>query len=158
MQVKARITHLKEISPGTGISYGHQFVARRRMRLGVVGIGYADGVPRSLSNRFQVLVKGQRVQQVGAITMDQLMIDVTSIANLQEGDVVTLLGRDGDQQISPDDWAATANTISWEILCGFKHRLPRITMDQAIPSIGPSLSRSDHVQGSRHEHPNLRDT
>lgn len=158
MQVKARITHLKEISPGTGISYGHQFVAERPMRLGVVGIGYADGVPRSLSNRLQVLVKGQRVQQVGAITMDQLMVDVTSIDNLQEGDVVTLLGRDGHQHISPDDWAATANTISWEILCGFKHRLPRIAIDQAIPSIGSSLSRSDHVQGSRHENPNLGDT
>jgi len=147
MQVKARITHLKEVPAGTGISYGHQFVTDRPMRLGVVGIGYADGVPRSLSNRFQVLVKGKRVQQVGAITMDQLMIDATSIPNLQEGDVVTLLGQDGDQQISPDDWAAIANTISWEILCGFKHRLPRIAIEQAIPRTRSTLPRLDPLQG-----------
>lgn len=132
MQVKARLTHLKDIQPGTGVSYGHQFVADHPMRLGVVGIGYADGVPRSLSNRLQVLVKGQLVRQVGAITMDQLMIDVTSIAGLQEGDIVTLLGQDGDHQITADDWAALGNTISWEILCGFKHRLPRIAIDRPL--------------------------
>lgn len=146
MQVKARITHLKEIAAGTGISYGHQFVADRPMRLGVVGIGYADGVPRSLSNRFQVSVKGKRVQQVGAITMDQLMIDVTAVPNLQEGDVVTLLGQDGEQRISPDDWAATANTISWEILCGFKHRLPRIVIEQAVPLTQSTLPRLNQAQ------------
>ncbi len=132
MQVKARLTHLKDVPAGTGVSYGHQFVADRPMRLGVVGIGYADGVPRSLSNRVQVLVNGQLAQQVGAITMDQLMIDVTHIPGLQEGDVVTLLGQDGQHQITADDWAAMTNTISWEILCGFKHRLPRIAIEQEI--------------------------
>ncbi|MFZ4640393.1 MAG: alanine racemase [Nodosilinea sp.] len=132
MQVKARLTHLKDVPAGTGVSYGHQFVADRPMRLGVVGIGYADGVPRSLSNRVKVLVNGQLAQQVGAITMDQLMIDVTHIPGLQEGDVVTLLGQDGQHQITADDWAAMTNTISWEILCGFKHRLPRVAIEQQI--------------------------
>ncbi|MBW4463080.1 MAG: alanine racemase [Nodosilinea sp. WJT8-NPBG4] len=132
MQVKARITHLKDVPAGTGISYGHQYVCDRPLRLAVVGIGYADGVPRVLSNRLQVMVKGRLAQQIGAITMDQLMLDVSDIPNLQEGDVVTLLGRDGHHTISPDDWAAMANTISWEILCGFKHRLPRIAVEQAL--------------------------
>ncbi len=126
MQVKARITHLKEIQPGTGVSYGHTFVAERPMRIAVVGIGYADGVPRALSNRIEVLVQGKRAPQIGNITMDQLMIDVTHINHLQEGSVVTLLGRDGEQHISADHWATLTNTISWEILCSFKHRLPRI--------------------------------
>jgi alanine racemase len=134
MQIKACITHLKEVPAGTGVSYGHQYRCDRPMRLAVVGIGYADGVPRVLSNRLQVIVKGQLAQQVGTITMDQLMVDVSGIPSLQEGDVVTLLGRDGPHTISPDDWATMANTISWEILCGFKHRLPRIAIEQPLPT------------------------
>ena len=139
MQVKARITHLKEIQPGTGVSYGHTFVADRPMRLAVVGIGYADGVPRALSNRINVLVNGRSAPQIGNITMDQLMIDVTQIPHLQEGSVVTLLGQDGGQRITADHWAELTHTISWEILCGFKHRLPRITTDHS----GSPLARSE---------------
>ncbi|NJL84224.1 MAG: alanine racemase [Chloroflexaceae bacterium] len=125
MQVKARVTQVKTIPPGTGVSYGHQFICDREMDLAVVGIGYADGVPRNLSNRLEVLVRGQRLRQVGAITMDQLMLDVSPIPDLQVGEVVTLLGRDGAEVITADDWAAALGTISWEILCGFKNRLPR---------------------------------
>ncbi|NER84869.1 MAG: alanine racemase [Leptolyngbya sp. SIO1D8] len=135
MQVKARITHLKNIEPGTGISYGHQFVASRPMRIAVVGIGYADGIPRALSNRISVLVNGQPVPQVGTITMDQLMIDVTDIPDLQEETVVTLLGQSGNHIITADHWAALTGTISWEILCSFKHRLPRITINHSASRI-----------------------
>lgn len=132
LQVKARVTQVKTIAPGTGVSYGYQFVSRREMRLAVIGIGYADGVPRNLSNRMKVLIRGQRVRQVGAITMDQMMLDVSSIPDLQTGEVVTLLGKDGEAYISADDWANTLGTISWEILCGFKHRLPRVNMNQSF--------------------------
>lgn len=127
LQVKARITHLKTIAKGTGVSYGHQFIADRPMRIAVVGIGYADGVPRRLSNQLQVIVQGTLVNQLGAITMDQMMIDVTHVPNLQAGDVVTLIGAEGTLSQSAETWAKTLGTISWEILCGFKHRLPRIT-------------------------------
>lgn len=129
MQVKARITHIKDIPAGTGVSYGHQFVTSRSTSIAVVGIGYADGVPRALSNQMSVLLKGKRASQVGAITMDQLMLDITDLPGVQEGDVVTLLGTDGSQQITADEWATLSKTISWEILCGFKHRLPRIVSD-----------------------------
>jgi alanine racemase len=128
LQVKARVTQVKTIAAGTGVSYSYQFVAPREMRIAVVGIGYADGVPRNLSNKIQVLIRGQRISQLGAITMDQLMLDVSSIPDIQEGEVVTLLGKQGKQQISADDWANQLNTISWEILCGFKHRLPRVAV------------------------------
>jgi alanine racemase len=128
LQLKARVTQVKTIAPDTGVSYGHQFIAPRELRLAVVGIGYADGVPRNLSNKMQVLIRGQRVQQIGSITMDQLMVDVSTIPDLQEGEVVTLLGEQGKEKISADDWARELNTISWEILCGFKHRLPRIAV------------------------------
>ena len=128
LQLKARVTQVKTIAAGTGVSYGHHFIAPREMRLAVVGIGYADGVPRHLSNQMEVLIRGQRVPQIGAITMDQIMLDVSSIPDLQEGEIVTLLGKQGKEQISADDWANRLNTISWEILCGFKHRLPRVAV------------------------------
>jgi len=128
LQVKARVTQVKTIQAGTGVSYGHRFVADQEMAIATVAIGYADGIPRNLSNQMTTLIRGQRVRQIGAITMDQLMLDVSQIPNLQEGEVVTILGRDGDQIISADDWATALNTISWEILCGFKHRLPRIAI------------------------------
>jgi alanine racemase len=128
LQLKARVTQVKTIAAGTGVSYGHHFIAPQEMRLAVVGIGYADGVPRHLSNQMQVLIRGQRVPQIGAITMDQIMLDVSSIPDLQEGEIVTLLGEQGKEQISADDWANCLNTISWEILCGFKHRLPRVAV------------------------------
>ena len=126
MQVKTRVTQVKTIPAGTGVSYGYKFRTQKQLRLAVVGIGYADGVPRNLSNKMTGLIRGQRVSQIGAITMDQLMLDVSNIPDLQVGEIVTLIGRDGDRQISADDWAISLNTISWEILCGFKHRLPRI--------------------------------
>ncbi|MDX2243739.1 MAG: alanine racemase [Leptolyngbyaceae cyanobacterium bins.302] len=128
LQVKARITQVKTIEAGTGVSYGHRFVADRAMQIAVVAIGYADGIPRNLSNQMQVLIQGQPVPQIGAITMDQIMLDVSRVPHLQEGDVVTLLGQDGKQTISADDWANSLNTISWEILCSFKHRLPRVAI------------------------------
>jgi alanine racemase len=132
MQVKARVTQVKTITPGTGVSYGYQFIADREMRIAVMGIGYADGVPRNLSNKMTVLIRGQKVQQIGAITMDQLMLDVSAIPDLQTGEVVTVIGQDGDFHISADNWAESLGTISWEVLCGFKHRLPRVAVDEGI--------------------------
>jgi alanine racemase len=132
MQVKARVTQVKTIPSGTGVSYGYHFIADRETRIAVIGIGYADGVPRNLSNKMTVLVRGQQVRQIGAITMDQLMLDVSAIPNLQTGEVVTLIGQDGDLQISADEWAQTLGTISWEILCSFKHRLPRVAVGEGV--------------------------
>jgi alanine racemase len=126
LEVKARITQVKTVPAGEGVSYGHRFVTTQPTTIAVVGIGYADGVPRRLSNQLKVLINGQYVPQIGAITMDQLMLDVTDLPNVQVGEVVTLIGQDGEQRITADDWAQTLGTISWEILCGFKHRLPRL--------------------------------
>jgi alanine racemase len=132
MQVKARVTQVKTIPPGSGVSYGYQFIAERQMPLAVIGIGYADGIPRNLSNKMTVLIRGQKVRQIGAITMDQLMLDVSEIPDLQTGEVVTLIGQDGDLSISADDWAQSLGTISWEILCSFKHRLPRVAPSKGV--------------------------
>ncbi|WP_026795315.1 MULTISPECIES: alanine racemase [Planktothrix] len=128
MQIKARVTQVKTIEAGTGVSYGYQFIAKKQTKIAVIGIGYADGIPRNLSNKIKVLIRGQLVSQIGTITMDQIMLDVSEIPDLQVGEVVTLLGEDGEYSISADDWANTIGTISYEILCGFKHRLPRVNI------------------------------
>lgn len=126
LSVRARITQLKTIPAGEGVSYGHRFRTDRPTRVATVGIGYADGVPRSLSGRMDVLWRGQRLPQIGTITMDQLMLDATACPDLQPGDTVTLLGSDGGDRIPAEDWADKLGTISWEILCSFRHRLPRL--------------------------------
>ena len=131
MQVRARVSLIREVPAGTGVSYGHRFSTQRPSRLAVVSIGYADGVPRLLSNRLQVLHQGCRIPQVGAITMDQLVLDATDAPELDQGSVVTLLGSDGGERIDPLAWSDPCGTIPWEILCGFKHRLPR------LPAAGP---------------------
>jgi alanine racemase len=126
LQVKAKITQVKTIPPGEGISYGRQFITQAETKIAVVGIGYADGVPRNLSNRLQAIVAGQLASQIGSITMDQLMLRVDHLPHVQAGDIVTLIGQQNQLKITADDWAHKLDTISWEILCGFKHRLPRI--------------------------------
>ncbi len=125
LQVKARVTHIRDLPAGTGVSYGHRFITPQPIRMAVIGIGYADGILRSLSNRMQVLARGRRLPQIGTITMDQLMVDATTLPDLAPGDVVTLLGEEGTERISADDWALQAGTIPWEVLCGFRQRLPR---------------------------------
>lgn len=126
LSVKARVTQVKTIAPGTGVSYGHRFIATRPTRVAVVAIGYADGVSRLLSNQLKVGVGGEWVSQIGSITMDQLMLDVTDLPAVKTGDVVTLLGETEQGSLRAETWAEQMGTIAWEILCGFKHRLPRI--------------------------------
>jgi len=126
LQVKAKITQVKTIPAGEGVSYGRKFITSQGTKVAVVGIGYADGVPRNLSNQLMAIAKGQLVAQIGAVTMDQLMLNVNNIPDIKSGDIVTLIGQENHLKITADDWASKLDTISWEILCGFKHRLPRI--------------------------------
>ncbi|WP_310490414.1 alanine racemase [Chamaesiphon sp. VAR_69_metabat_338] len=129
LSVRARITQVRDITAGTGVSYGYRFIADRDLTIAVVEIGYADGIPRRLSDRLQAIVRGQLVRQIGTITMDRIMLDVSQIPDLQVGEIVTMLGADGNNKIGADDWATELGTISWEILCGFKQRLPRISVN-----------------------------
>lgn len=126
LSVRARVTLIRSIPDGVGVSYGHRFVSSRPSRLAVVSIGYADGVIRSLSGRIHVLHQGRTLPQVGAITMDQLLVDATEASDLEAGSIVTLLGRDGEREITPQEWSDRCDSIPWEILCGFKQRLPRL--------------------------------
>lgn len=126
LSVKARIIFVKTVPPGTGVSYGHTFRTGYPTRLATVAIGYGDGIPRALSNRIDFLVRGRRARQVGTITMDQCLIDVTDLPETFEGEVTTLLGQDGEECISVAEWAERLGTIPYEILTVLSPRLPRL--------------------------------
>jgi alanine racemase len=139
MQVRSRIAHIKTVPPGVGVSYGHRFVTSSECKIATLSIGYADGVPRNLSTRMHVLLQGQRVPQIGTITMDQLMIDVTKISEVQVGDIATLIGQDGGATILAEEWSDLLGTIPYEIVCGFRQRLPRTLLSNPSPSPSPIL-------------------
>ena len=97
MEIRSFITYVKEVEPGTPISYGGTFVTDRPMRIATIGAGYGDGYPRNLSGKGEVLIHGKRAKILGRICMDQFMADLTGIPEAKEGDSVTLVGRDGNQ-------------------------------------------------------------
>lgn len=129
MELKARISHVKTIAEDSGISYGLTDTVKAGSVIATVPIGYADGYLRAFSNKAEVLVKGQRAKIRGRVCMDQLMIDVTHIPGVGVGDVVTLFGRDGDEEITVDELAELAGTISYELLCMIGRRVPRIYVE-----------------------------
>ena len=124
--LKSKISFIREVKKFTGVSYGNKYVTNRDTKLAVVSIGYADGINRKLSNNISLIHNGKSYPQVGTITMDQLMIDITDSNDIRIGDTILLLGQDGDQTITAIDWALKSSSITWEILCSFKNRLPRV--------------------------------
>lgn len=129
MEVKAVISQVKTVVAGACISYGRTFTADKEMRIATVTVGYADGYSRLLSSKGEMLVHGKRCKIVGRVCMDQLMIDVSDVPEAQSGDIVTLIGRDGDDIITADDLAAMYGTIGYEVVCGISKRVPRIYID-----------------------------
>ena len=126
MQWKAHISFVKDVEPGSSISYGGTFTAQKKMRVATVPVGYADGFKRDLSNRgASVLVHGKRAAILGRICMDQFMIDVTEIDGVQIGDEVTLFGRDGDAFIPVEEIADASHSFNYEYVCGISPRVPR---------------------------------
>jgi len=111
------------------INDAENFLKQGKDENAVLSIGYADGVPRNLSGKINVIYKNTLYPQVGSITMDQMMVDITGSNEIKVGSTMVLLGSDGDKIISPLEWARKSNTIPWEILCSFKNRLPRVQVD-----------------------------
>lgn len=128
MELKASVSQVKTVEPEVYVSYGRTYKTSAETKIAVVTIGYADGYPRLLSKKTQVLIKGQRADVIGRICMDQLMIDVSGIPDVKPGDVVTLFGTDGSEHISADDLASLIGTIGYEIVCGISPRVPRVPM------------------------------
>tara|TARA_B100000886_G_scaffold11693_1_gene7558 strand:+ start:67 stop:1266 length:1200 start_codon:yes stop_codon:yes gene_type:complete len=127
--LKVKVAFIRIIEQGVSVSYGGKFVSSKKTKLAVLSIGYADGVPRNLSGKIYVMHNNQLYPQVGSITMDQMMVDITGSNEIKIGSTLILLGSDGEKTISPLDWARASNTIPWEILCSFKNRLPRVQVD-----------------------------
>ena len=127
--MKVNVAFIRIIDEGISVSYGGKFVSSRKPKLAVLSIGYADGVPRSLSGKINAIHNNKLYPQVGSITMDQMMVDITGSNEIKIGSTMLLLGSEGKQTISPVDWARESNTIPWEILCSFKNRLPRVQVD-----------------------------
>ncbi len=124
--LKGRITNIHTIEKDDGVSYGHIFVADKKTRVATIPIGYADGVSRSLSGKIKASLNGKIINQIGRITMDQMMFDIGDI-EAQNGDVITLLGDDeAGNFFSIDSWAQELDTINYELTCRLKVRLPRI--------------------------------
>jgi len=126
MSLKTHVTFLKTVPAGTPVSYGMTYVTQAPMRIATLAIGYADGLPRHLSNKGYVLLHGQRAPIVGRVCMDQVMVDVTHIPQVKEWDVATVIGRDGEDCITADDIAELSGTIGYEIVCLIAPRVPRV--------------------------------
>jgi alanine racemase len=126
---RTRIGQLKAVPAGSPIGYGLTFRPTRASTIAVLPVGYADGYPRSLSNRARVLVRGRPAPVVGRVCMDIVMIDVTDIPGVREGEVATLIGADGEERVSAEELAEHAGTINYEILARLSPALPRIEVE-----------------------------
>ena len=126
MRLKSVVSLIKVIPAGTPVSYGCTYRTERETKVATVPIGYADGYPRMLSGKVDVLIRGKRAHSIGRICMDQMMVDVTDIPDVQEEDIVTLIGADGDETVTADEMAELIGTINYEITCDISKRVPRI--------------------------------
>lgn len=125
MSLKGRIINIHTAHKGEGVSYSHTFTAKNETKIATIPVGYADGVDRRLSNKIFGILNGRKVPQIGNITMDQMMFDITGI-KADEGDVITLIGSDGQESISINEWADILGTINYELICRLKARLSRV--------------------------------
>jgi alanine racemase len=122
---RARLARVFEVQPGESAGYGRTWRAERPTTVGLVPVGYADGYMRAISNRGAMLVRGRRCPVVGRVSMDQTTLDLGPAPGAQEGDDVVLTGRQGDEEITVDEVAEWAGTISYEVLTGLSARVPR---------------------------------
>lgn len=141
MSVKGLIIQLKSVPKGTGISYGHRFVTEREeTKIATIPVGYADGYFRSLSGKGKVIVHGVLCPQVGAVCMDHIMVDVTEVEDVKEGDVVTIMGTENGVTFNAEDIAEMTNTIPYEVICAISKRVPRVYLKN-----GKEVMRKSYV-------------
>lgn len=131
LEWKTRIVFLKEVPAGVGLSYGHLFRTQRPSLIATLPVGYADGLRRALSNRIDFLVRGVRCPQVGRITMDMSLVDVTALrGQVALGDEAVIIGRQGDEEVTADELADKLGTINYEVVTAITHRVPRIAVGE----------------------------
>ncbi len=126
LSLKSHLVYVKEVEAGTPVSYGGTFVTDKRMRIATVPVGYGDGYPRSLSGKGDVLIRGRRAPILGRVCMDQFMVDVSDIPGVLEGDEVTLIGKDGAEEITMEELGAVSGRFNYELACDLGKRIPRV--------------------------------
>ena len=126
MALRSHVSLVKNLPAGTPVSYGCTYVTSKDSVIATVMAGYADGVPRMLSNCGEVIIRGMKAPIVGRVCMDQFMVDVPHIPGVQPGDIVTIFGTDGEVTITADEVAEKAQTIGYELICGIAPRVPRV--------------------------------
>jgi alanine racemase len=126
MSLRTQIIFVKRVPAGMFISYGQTFQTQQATTIATLPLGYADGISRRLSNNFEVLVRGRRCPLIGRVCMDQIMIDLGDMQNIQVGEEVVLLGKQGDEEISIYEWCRRLETIPFEVTCGISRRVARI--------------------------------
>ncbi len=126
MHWRTVVAAIKTLPAGCGVSYGHRFVTERPTRIATLPVGYADGYNRRLTGCGEVLIGGRRASVIGTVCMDWIMVDVTDLPEVGVGDLVTLLGCDGDDCITAEEWAERIGTINYEVFCQVSKRVPRV--------------------------------
>ncbi len=133
MSLYSHVVQVKEVPGGVSVGYGATYVTGRPTRIATIPVGYADGYPRALSNRASVLIRGRRAPIIGRICMDQFMVDVTEAPEVSIGDVVTLIGTDGEESISVEEISEMAGSFNYEFVCDVSRRVPRVYMRNGKP-------------------------
>ena len=128
LSLKSHIVYIKEAAAGVPISYGGTYVTPRKMRVATIPVGYGDGYPRGLSGKGYVLIRGRRAPILGRVCMDQFMVSVEDIPDAAEGDEVTLIGRDGDLEITMEQLGDLSGRFNYELACDLGKRIPRVYM------------------------------
>lgn len=126
LELKSKVVYLKTLEPGRTISYGGTYEVKTEQKIATIPVGYGDGYPRSLSNLGYVLIRGKKAPICGRVCMDQFMVDVTEISDVQEGDVVTLVGRDGEETLSMEYLGDLSKRFNYEFACDLGKRIPRV--------------------------------
>jgi alanine racemase len=130
LTLKTRVTLVRTLGIGRSISYGRTFITTSKMRVATLSAGYGDGIHRHLSGKdSDVLIRGRRCRMLGRVTMDQIMVDASHLANVEPGEEVVLIGRQGDEEILASEVAAKAGTIAWEIFTGITKRVTRLYLE-----------------------------
>lgn len=126
LSLHSQIVYIKEVEAGTSISYGGIFVSERKMKIATVPVGYGEGYPRTLSGKADVLIRGVRCPILGRICMDQMMVDVSHLSEVSEGDRVTLIGSDGNESITMEELGKISGRFNYEMACDLGKRIPRV--------------------------------
>lgn len=124
MELLSHVAHVKWVEKGTLVSYGGTFITERRTKIATIPVGYGDGYPRSLSNKGAVLIHGKRANILGRVCMDQFMVDATDIDDVKFGDQVTMIGRDGDEELTVEELSELADRLNYEFICNLGKRIP----------------------------------